>query len=292
MASEFVFEAIGTAWKIVINDDLPAIEAARLLAEIRERIHAFDTHYSRFRDDSLVMQMSREAGIYTLPSDAEPLFDLYKEVYELTGGLVTPLIGQLLSDAGYDASYSLTPQLRLIAPPRWEDALRYEFPKLQILTPVLLDLGAAGKGYLVDIVSDIIREAGVSSFVVNAGGDICAYDEAGTGIRVALEHPDDPAQAIGVATIANSSICGSSGNRRRWGEYHHIMNPETLSSPSHIRALWVVADSTLLADALATCLFFTNPSILNERYRYEYLILNDDYAVEKSNGFPAELFTS
>jgi thiamine biosynthesis lipoprotein len=108
---------------------------------------------------------------------------------------------------------------------------------------------------------------------------------------VALEHPDDPTQAVGVATITNQSICGSAGNRRVWGDFHHIINPETQESPMHIKALWVVANSTLLADALATCLFFMDSSILKEHYDFEYLIVKDDYTTEQSLGFPAELFT-
>jgi thiamine biosynthesis lipoprotein len=236
------------------------------------------------------MEMAENAGEYELPEDAEMLFDLYRDVYEQTGGLVTPLVGQLLSDTGYDAAYSLNPKSELSAPPLWEESLVYAFPKLTILQPVLFDLGAAGKGYLVDIVSRIIIDAGVTSFCVNAGGDIYAYSQMGVGTRCALEHPDDPTLAIGIATITNQSICGSAGNRRAWDNYHHIINPKTLISPRHIRAVWVVAESALLADILTTCLFFVAPSILSGRYSYEYLIVYEDHSIEQSPAFPAELF--
>jgi len=205
--------------------------------------------------------------------------------------LVTPLIGQLLSDAGYDAEYSLTPKDELEAPPSWGEALIYAYPKLTVLSPVLIDVGAAGKGYLVDIVSDIIKAFGISSFCVNAGGDIYAYSAEEKGVRVALEHPDDATQAIGVATIVNESICGSSGNRRAWGEFHHIISPETLTSPRHISAVWTTAKTALLADILTTCLFFVSPAKLSAQYPYQYLIVYTDHTVEKSAGFPAELFT-
>lgn len=292
MASDSKFEAIGTSWSITIDDELPPEREAELLEKIHARIEVYDKHYSRFRADSLVMEMAARAGEYELPADAKVLFDLYQEVYELTGGLVTPLIGQLLSDAGYGADYSLQSKDTLETPPQWGDVLTYAYPNLTVLAPVLIDVGAAGKGYLVDIVSDIIKSFGVTSFCVNAGGDIYAYSVAHKGVRVALEHPTDPTQAIGVATITNESICGSAVNRRVWGEYHHIINPQTRTSPRHISAVWVVAPTALLADMLTTCLFFMPASKLSAQYAFEYLIVYNDHTVERSNAFPAELFTA
>ena len=51
--------------------------------------------------------MARAAGQYHLPDDAKPMFDLYYKLYAATDGKCTPLIGQVLVDAGYDANYSL-----------------------------------------------------------------------------------------------------------------------------------------------------------------------------------------
>ncbi len=286
--AEHSFEAIGTHWKILINDALTQKDEASLLARIRARIDEFDRDYSRFRDDSLVTKMSQEAGEYELPRDAEPMLDLYRELYALTGGLVTPLIGDVLIGAGYDAQYSLKPT-EMRVPPAWEEALEYRFPRLVMRKPAMLDFGAAGKGYLVDIVAGLLKASGARSFSVNAGGDICAYDEQGKPARIGLEHPGHPDQAIGVADIANRSICGSSGNRRAWGEFHHIINPHTLLPVRDTAAVWVVANTTMLADALATCLFFVAPSVLS-RYPFEWLMMDRDGAIEHSAHFPAELF--
>jgi thiamine biosynthesis lipoprotein len=109
-------------------------------------------------------------------------------------------------------------------------------------------------------------------------------------LRVGLENPFQTSQAIGVVTLGNKSLCGSSGNRRSWEDFHHILNPHTLRSPKHISALWTVADSTLLADALSTCLFFVPAQKLLKHFRFEYLLLYPDYSIEKSAHFPAELF--
>lgn len=285
------FEAIGTQWQIDFPDGLLASKQEKILREIAERIKTFDKDYSRFRSDSLVSQIARAAGDYRLPADAEPLFTIYEELYRLTNGLMTPLIGDVLVAAGYDAEYSLQPKI-LTSPLPWEESMERHGLELTVKQPALLDFGAAGKGYLIDIVSEIIREAGVTSFCVDAGGDMAYYSETGEVLRVGLEHPSIPETAIGVAQLSNQSLCGSAGNRRAWSRFHHIINPDSLTSPRHISALWVVASTTLLADALTTALFFADPKILAEHYQFEYLIMRADHSITCSKNFPAELFTA
>lgn len=292
------FEAIGTRWHIDVFDPISAALWDETLRSIHEKIAKFDKNYSRFRSDSFVSEVARSAGSYPLPSDLFPMLSLYDQLYKLTGGAMTPLVGQVLSDAGYDAHYSLVSK-PLVSPPLWDDVIEYDEKDLTIKRPALLDFGAVGKGYLVDIVAGILRRAGVTSFTVNAGGDIVYEDNRladpltknGYPLLVGLENPNDPNEVIGVAEIQNQSICGSSGNRRAWGEYHHIIDPRSLASPRHILALWTIAETTMLADALSTALFFTDADTLRTRYSFEYLILFPDYSIARSPGFVADLFT-
>ncbi|MEI6511311.1 MAG: FAD:protein FMN transferase [Candidatus Uhrbacteria bacterium] len=284
----FAFEAIGTHWKIDVFEELSAERKAALLAAIMARIEAFDRTYSRFRDDSTVMEMSKRAGTFELPEDAAPMLDVYRRLYDVTGGAFTPLIGQLMSDAGYDATYSLVAK-PLSKPPAWDEMMVVEGRRVSTSRPVLLDFGAAGKGYLVDLVAEIVSSFGISAFCVDAGGDmICRGSEP---TRVGLENPLATDEAIGVATIANGGICGSAGNRRAWGEFHHTIDPRTLASPRHVLATWTIAPTALIADALATCLFLVPADDLKSVYTSEYVILFADGSVERSPGAPVELFT-
>ena len=286
----FAFEAIGTHWKIEIEDTLSTGQRDSVLQQVLERIQAFDRDYSRFRADSLVAEMSLASGTYHLPPDAEPMFRLYQEAYQLTEGAVTPLIGQVLVDAGYDATYSLISR-ELHHPPSWEEVMDFQAPQTLVMKrPVLLDVGAFGKGYLIDIVAALLVKEGVQRFCIDAGGDVLHRDSAGGLLRVGLENPLNTNQVIGVATISNRSICGSAGNRRAWGTYHHIINPHTLMSPRDIVGTWAAASTTLLADAMATCLFFANPDTLLRYYSFDYLVMYADTSVTASQGFPQELF--
>lgn len=291
MASQFVFDAIGTHWIIDIYPELTKSREETLLDQIIKRIQIFDKNYSRFRDDSLITEISKAPGRYTLPEDALLMFDIYRRLYEVTGGLVTPLIGQVLADAGYDADYSLKQHRPLQKPIAWDDAIDYHYPYLEVRVPVLLDFGAAGKGYLIDLVSELLEKNGIDSFCVDAGGDILYRNRSGQNLDIGLEHPEDNKKVVGTASILNESLCGSAGNRRSWGDFHHIVNPQTLASPRHILAVWTTAKSAILADAMTTALFFTDREKLTPHFNFENFILYADYSFNKSLGFKGEIFS-
>ncbi len=291
---EFFLDGIGTKWQIVINEkeeNFSVEKVDKVLLEIKNKMAEYEKVFSRFLPDSLVTEISKKAGEYVLPFEAKEMFDLYKDLYDLTDGVVTPLIGNTISDIGYDAVYSLKPKENISRPKAWEEVLDYKYPNLVVKEPVLLDFGALGKGQMIDIVANILKSHGVENFMVNAGGDI-AYQDKKEFLRVGLEDPEDFSQAIGVAKINNQSLCSSAGSRRKWGEYTHIINPKTLKSPKDILALWVIAPKTILADGLATALFFVSPEKLVKKYTFDYMILFADHSVRYSPFFKGELFIS
>jgi FAD:protein FMN transferase len=286
-AQTATFQAIGTVWDIRINEAIEEKLWSGLFARIQRRIESFDKAYSRFRPDSLVTRMSKKAGSYILPADGFRLLQFYERLYKATNGKVTPLIGQTMAEAGYDASYSLKPK-QLHRPHKWEDVLSYDKKKITVTEPTLLDFGAAGKGYLVDIVSDLIEEQGITDYLVNAGGDI-RYRSHKEELSVGLENPFDITEAIGVAKVMNQSLCASAGSKRTWGTYNHIIDPTVLQSPGQVVATWVVADDTMTADGIATALFMQPADALHQ-FSFSYAVLYRDMSVVRSKDFPVTLF--
>ncbi len=289
MSLDLTFEAIGTLWHIKASDPLSEDRQKEIEKKIKDRIDIFDKTYSRFRKDSVIWKMSEETGEYVLPNDADPLLSFYLDMYEVSGGLVTPLIGQTLRDLGYDEKYSLVPKEKITRPVDLHAAIEWKKPTLTIKEKVLLDFGAAGKGALVDIVGGILRDEHIEEFIVDAGGDI--LHQGKNSIRVGLENPENFKEVIGLAELSNKSIAGSAGNRRVWNDYNHIINPETLSSPKTILAVWAIAENTMLADGITTLLYFMPPEKIREKYNFEYLIVFSDRSIEASENFPGEIFS-
>jgi thiamine biosynthesis lipoprotein len=284
--ADLQFEAIGAPWRI----DTPEPLALDVVEAIHERIERFDRVYSRFRPDSLVSRIAATAGTWVFPPDAAPLFDLYKTLYEATDGAVNPLVGRRLENLGYDRAYSLRPAATRVSVPRWEDAIAWDGERLTTVTPVVLDVGAAGKGYLVDLVAEVLRDAGVDEYIVDASGDMLHRGDE--PLRVALEHPFDPSLAIGVYELSNAALCASAPNRRAWGDgLHHIIDAVTGDPTVTVAATWAIAQTALVADGLATALFFASGSALEPDFDFEYVRMFPTSRVEVSRNFPGELFT-
>ncbi|MFZ1249976.1 MAG: FAD:protein FMN transferase [Candidatus Microsaccharimonas sp.] len=166
-SSSVTFEALGTEWHIETMHEIPS----RLLSSIYARIELFDKTYSRFRTDSLIMKISKEKGTYIFPNDAPYLMDFYDQLYEMTNGKVTPTIGSILEEAGYDAGYSFTrkPHKKLTL---WPQVVTRIDHTLENREPIMLDFGAAGKGYMVDIIANLLEKEGIQDYVIDASGDI------------------------------------------------------------------------------------------------------------------------
>ncbi len=279
------FEAIGTAWQI--DTATPLGEPIR--AAVLDCIDRFDRVWSRFRSDSVVSEMAARSGTWDL-GEADHLLGFYDELYEATDGAVNPLVGQTLADLGYDADYSLTPTRQIADVPDWDTVARTG-SVLTTTEPVVLDVGAAGKGLLVDLIAGVLVSSGRNEFTIDASGDI--YHHGTTPIRVALEHPFDPSRALGVVELdPEDALCGSATNRRAWGDgLHHVLDGRTGRPTNDIVATWVVVpQSCMRADGLATALFLAEPAQLMPRFSYEFVRMHADGRVEWSPQFPGEVF--
>ena len=279
------FPAIGTRWRIDTAEPLePAVQA-----RVRETVDRFDAAWSRFRPDSVVSTLAARGGFVPAPADAEAMLDLYAALSSATGGAVNPLIGDALARRGYDAAISLRDGGAQAAPVDWTDLLFWHGDTLEVRGGGLIDVGALGKGRLVDLVGDVLAEASLSPATVDASGDIRVR---GAAERIALEHPYDPTRAIGVWQVADAALCASATNRRRWGDgLHHVLDARTGEPVRTIVATWAVASDAMTADAAATALFFDGGDHFAAEYGAHWVRMLSDGRVEWSPDCEAELFT-
>ena len=293
--SIFTFDATGTQWEIETLEPL----GQQLQQRILRRIEAFDTTYSRFRPDSLVSQVAAsEGGCFDFPDDSLSLFDLYDRLHTATAGAVDPLVGRDLELLGYDRMYSLIPVSELIRAETnawgrasWSKDVLRDGTSIVTGYPLVIDVGAVGKGYLVDIVSEILREAGFTQFVVDGSGDM--RHSGKSSLRVGLEHPFDLRLAIGVANLQNRAVCAYAVSKRAWGDgLHHVLDARTGVPVRDVVATWVIADDAAISDGLATALFFTRADRLAEVFRFSYVRMFADGRAEISQNFDGKLFSA
>ena len=280
----FSFDAIGTAWHI----DTPAELSTEAGAAIALIIEQYDAVYSRFRPDSRISVLAG-GGSVDLPPSGEALGDLYRILYRLTDGAMSPLVGRSLEQLGYDAGYSFVPHGGPVPAAVWDGAFEWSGTTIRSERPVTLDVGAAGKGQLVDLVSAALRDAGYPEHTVDAGGDM--LHRGPTPLRVALEHPYAVDSAIGVVDLQDRALCASASNRRRWADgLHHVLDATTGRCVDTVVATWVLADDAILADALATALFFVAPEVLLAEFDFDYARISSEGRAHYSSSLAGALF--
>lgn len=276
------FDAIGTRWEIESSRELGADDRRSAAAEIER----FDREWSRFRADSAVTRVAREGGTI-VSRDAGAMLDAFREASAATEGAVNPLVGRSLEALGYDAGYTLRAGTPVAASADWPSTLSWTAGEASASAPALLDVGALGKGRLVDLVADALWHVD-GDLVVDAGGDMRAR---GGAVRVGLEHPYDPTRAIGVIELQDAALCASATNRRAWGDgLHHVLDARTGVPVRTWAATWALAREAMRADAVATALFFDGGPELAASWGVEWVRMTTDGRVERSPGCPAELF--
>jgi len=288
----YSFEAIGTHFRLSFWDSISEDQLQKIAHACEAFALDFDARYSRFKLDSLVTQLSKQTGTVEVPLELVTMLRLYEDLNIHTGGKINPAIGFALEDTGYDPLYSLVPRPTVRPVPELRTALRIEdATHITLYQPILLDLGALGKGFLIDRLYDLVHSAHIQRFLIDGSGDIRYFDNAKQSIGCGLEDPRDPSRAIGVFTLMQGSLCASAINRRAWGSYHHYLDPDTRTSPRDIVGTWVYAKDATIADGISSALFFVDPEELAS-YQFEYLMVNHEMRIKKSAGFTAEIFTT
>lgn len=256
------------------------LKESGVIDKLQALIAEFDGAFSRFRPDSLVSKLARGTACVTFPEYASELFDIYDTLFAASFGHFRATIAEKLITLGYGESFTTTkyPKYpKTEAPAVWGTDIwrEHEEPNvLHISRPVQLDFGAAGKGFLIDLMAREIAPV-VEHFTINAGGDIYSTE----ALMVGLENPWNTKQAVGTLKIDQpAALCASAPGRRHWQtideathvqrEVHHLLDGLSGEPVRDIVAAWsyvpggVTFSPAAWADALSTALFVCDPDAL------------------------------
>jgi len=145
-----------------------------------------------------------------------------------------------------------------------EDALTVSFDQ----PGVELDLGAIGKGYAIERASAVLRDAGVSSFLIHGGtSTVYAAGSPPSGVwRVGISSPAKAGEPPTHIKLSDSAISVSAPHGRFIGlgstRYGHILDPRVGIPVRHSLLAAVAGPSPTLCDALSTALLVLGESWL------------------------------
>lgn len=126
-----------------------------------------------------------------------------------------------------------------------------------------LDLGAVAKGRLGEVLSQDLKELGVTSALLELGGNIQTVGTKpdGSRWRVGIQDPDSQEGGyLAIVEVADQAVV-TSGDYQRYFEqdgqtYCHIMDPDTAApADSGVDSVTIVGADGTVCDALSTALF-------------------------------------
>lgn len=130
-----------------------------------------------------------------------------------------------------------------------------------------MSLGGIAKGYAVDAAAQVLRQEGLRSFLVQAGGDlyIAGKKPDGSPWRAGIRDPRGKDANDHFATIeVEDHAFSTAGDYERsfikdGRRYHHIIDPRTGYPASESRSVTIWAKDALTADAVDDAVFILGP---------------------------------
>ncbi|MBK7643101.1 MAG: FAD:protein FMN transferase [Planctomycetes bacterium] len=209
-------------FELALPDSLPPVHASTVAEEAFEVVRECEARWSRFRSDSYLAFLEREAPrrAVVLDADAFAIFEVALRVWRESQG-------------AFDVAWrSAGGSSAAIALDRGARTIRFH-------APLALDLGALAKGHALDLAREHLAHAGIERALLHGGTSSVAA--LGGGWKVAL------AGSARVLELADECL-SLSGQRGR----AHVVDPRTRNPVERGGLAWVRAPSGLLAEAWST----------------------------------------
>ena len=200
-----------------------------------------------------------------------------KEMYNKTDGMVNVAMGSVLRiwhnyrsrgiDDPQDASLPKIEKLREAAKHTDIDDVIVDTENKTVFLAdpeMRLDVGAIAKGYTVERIAENLENKGITSIILNVGGNIRTIGLNGQNepFKAGIENPDKDNKEvphIEYLELTDMAVVTSGSYQRFYTvdgvNYHHIIDPETLMPGTNFKSVSVVTDDSGLGDALSTALF-------------------------------------
>ena len=159
-----------------------------------------------------------------------------------------------------------------------------------------IDLGGIAKGYAADCVESVMRTHGVSSALINLGGNICVVGSKPDGKSwvIGIDDPDQSGAYLATVSVQDCSVVTSGTYQRFFQQdgktWHHLLDPQTgYPVENGLRLVTVICEDNTLADGLSTALFVMGQSQATAFWRsgvydFEAVFVADNGAIAITEG--------
>ncbi len=254
-------------------------QAEEAVDQAAEEIKRLDSALSTGNEESQVSKLNANGG-GSLTEDTKYLFEKSMDLYESTDGLFDIAIYPVMEAWGFPTQdYKVPDKTELQNLLALTDASKIQYKEEENSVSfeeegMKIDFGGIAKGYTSSRIMKIYKDLGVTSGLVNLGGNVQALGTKpdGSKWKVGIQDPEGKEDYLGTLSIMDQAVITSGGYERYFEEdgktYHHIIDPRTgYPADSGLISVTIVSSDGTLADGLSTSLFIMGKDKAIEYWR-------------------------
>ena len=294
-----VHSSEGICFNTYISIKLYGCGSKDLAKEAVDLCREYEAIFSRTLKESHLYELN-ETGYYEFGNDKEE--ELYSIISsslrycELTDGSLDITVEPLTSLWNFSGEDRNVPDADKIN--YASDRVNYKLIEIDeeqvALNGARLDLGAVAKGYVADRVKEYLISKGVTSAMINLGGNILCIGNK----------PGDKDFVVGIKKPFSEDVClalkiddlsvVTSGTYERYFEengkrYHHILNPKTgMPCDNGILSVTIISEESFVGDCLSTGCFVMgiedSMELVSELEGVYAIFIDETYQIHYSEG--------
>ena len=265
--------AMGTSFEVYLY--APNRERASQLFEAAfEEIERVEAALSNYRSSSELSRINASAADAPVVTDPE-VFALLERAFvysRASNGPFDVTVGKLMKAWGFFRGAGHYPSSEELARARAQTGWRRvkldqrTRSVLFLVRGIEIDLGGIGKGYALDCVARVLREAGVTAALIGSGSSslyAIGAPPGKAGWTVRVPDPLDRTRTLSSILLKDQSL-STSGNYEKFFQlngrkYCHIIDPRTGRPVEGMLQTSVIAPEATDSDALSTAVFVMGP---------------------------------
>lgn len=293
------FRAMGTTVSLLFLEQ----QAEKGSQIVRTLFSKWEQTLSRFLPESELSRLNRHTGTFVAVSNLlYTVLATALRAARATEGVYDPALLDQLVQAGYDRNFDDLPagfSDSLFSPlpgGRWQE-IQIDPLYHRVMLPIglRLDFGGIAKGMAVDAALERLKQNGIATALINAGGDLAIAGLPPEQEQWLISVPGQ--EQLWSLPICAGAVATSGIARRHWWKagtlQHHLLDPCTgQSAQSDLWSVTVVADHCAQAEVAAKVAFILGAARGSDFLRKHHmagLLIHADGSWETVEPWPQQL---
>ncbi|MCM1006871.1 MAG: FAD:protein FMN transferase [Ruminococcus flavefaciens] len=236
------------------------------LDKAEEKVAELERLWSVTDENSEIYAVNHSGGnSVSVSSETAALLGFSLDISAMTDGALDCTMYPVLTEWGFTTGDYKVPSDKNIAElleNTGYQKIRFDGQAVTVPENMQIDLGAVGKGYTGDLLAETLKENGISSALLDLGGNIQTIGKKSDGSdwKLGLRSPFDE-ETFAILEASDCAVITSGGYERYFvgddGEtYWHILDPKTgKPAQNGLVSATIVGKEGRLCDALSTSIF-------------------------------------